>query len=109
MELKQLSKSVTKEVSKRCFSDGVIVKGFYDRNNKLVEVLCNVYMPFNDSEKTFNTYQYIDTIGMLQSVMDKYSAECPVKMVGDFNTHSCHSQSLVMQLGINQRDLISIE
>ena len=62
----------------------MIVIGFYDRDNKLVEVLCNVYMPFYDSGKTSNTHQYIDTIDVLQSMMDKYSAECSVKLVGDF-------------------------
>ena len=74
----------------------VIVIGFYNRNNTLLKVLCNVYMPFFDARRTCNTVRYIDTINVLQSVMDKYSAECLVKMVEDLKkqlpqSESCHA------------------
>ena len=49
-------------------------------------------MSFYDSGNTSNTDQYIDTIDVLHTMMNKYSAECPVKMVGDFNTQLRRSE-----------------
>ena len=67
-----------------CDSDRIIPVGIYDSEDNLLQVVCNVYMPFCASA---NTDLFIQTIDVLQYIIDTYNAKCPVKFYGDFNAN----------------------
>ena len=66
-------------------NDRLLVIGLYTTGGALFHVIVNVYMPFYDRSKCDNTMQYVEVIDELQNVVDKYSAQVAVKIVGDFN------------------------
>ena len=53
--------------------------------NNLIAVICNVYMPFFDPSNHNNTLLSSDIVSRMQWVMDKFSSQCPVFFMGDFN------------------------
>ena len=66
-------------------SDRILVVGLYDRSGSLLQVIVCVYMPFFDGSAD-QTREYIDCIDMLQTIIDKYSPNSKMLLVGDFNT-----------------------
>ena len=66
-------------------NERALITGLYDTSNRLIQVVCNVYMPFYDTGNSHCTEEYLDSLNVLQSVIDKYGAECPVRLLGDFN------------------------
>ena len=61
----------------------IIQAGVHNIKGDLLQVICNVYMPYCDGSK--NIESLVDTIDELQITIDQYSARCPVKLLGDFN------------------------
>ena len=59
--------------------------GMYDKHDRLVQVICSVYLPFFDGLKV-RLAQYIETIDALQSIIDTFASVAPFKILGDFNT-----------------------
>ena len=66
-------------------SDRIVAMGIYDKHDRLVQVICSVYLPFFDGLKT-RLAQYIETIDALQSIIDTFASVAPFKILGDFNT-----------------------
>ena len=66
-------------------SDRIIVIGLHDPSGVLFHVIACVYMPFYDRSNYVNTSQYVEVIDELQNIVDKYSAQVPIKILGDFN------------------------
>jgi len=67
-------------------SDRTITIELFDCNNKIMHIICNVYMPYYDKSKCTQTNDFIDTIDVLQSLIDRYNVSHPIKFVGDFNS-----------------------
>ena len=63
-----------------------LVVGIFDLHNKPVDVICNVYMPYYSTGNADQMEEFVATVDVLQSVLDRYSSLGPVKFVGDFNT-----------------------
>ena len=66
-------------------NDRLIVVGLHDPSGALFHVIICVYMPFYDRSNKGNTSQYVEVIDELQIIVDRYSAQVPVKIMGDFN------------------------
>lgn len=66
-------------------SDRVLAVGLYDTRGKMAQVICNVYLPFYDPGDSYNTEHYVDTVAVMQSVIDNCASECSVKFLGDTN------------------------
>ena len=66
-------------------SDRLLAVGLYDSSGALFLVIVCVYMPFYDRSNHDTTSQYVEVIDELQTIVDKYSAQVPVKIMGDFN------------------------
>jgi len=92
-----------------CLNDRVIAVGVYDQHSRLVQVLCNVYMPFYDGSSD-NTEHFVETIDELQCLVDKYSSTCPIKFFGDFNANVPRNEPLnkkwYQDKGFNKHSLI---
>ena len=67
-----------------CLGDRVLSVALYDQSGRCSQIICSVYMPYYDSSNPGNTESYIETIDILQEVIDKYGGKCPIKIVGDF-------------------------
>jgi len=93
-----------------CLSERVLPVVFKDHHGINVQMICNIYMPYFDSGNINNTTMYIDTIDVLQALADKYSAECPVKYLGDFNcqlpVNAPHSATWYRGVGFNKHSFI---
>ena len=66
--------------------DRLLVVEVKDNNGTLLQVLCNIYMPYFDRSKKEQIAIYVEVIDVLQSILDKYAAIAPVQLLGDFNT-----------------------
>jgi hypothetical protein len=66
-------------------SDRLLVVGLHANDGVLFHVIVCVYMPFYDKSNRDCTSQYLEVIDELQNTIDKYAAQVPVKIVGDFN------------------------
>ena len=60
---------------------GVIVK---DNNGNPIHIMSSVYLPFHPGDAN-QMELFIETIDVLQSVIDKYGHLAPLKIMGDFN------------------------
>ncbi len=54
------------------------------RNNQVLQISLRVYMPFYNGDRK-QTEIYMETVDIIQSVVDRYGALCPVNIMGDFN------------------------
>lgn len=52
--------------------------------NAVLQIVISVYMPFYSGDRN-HTEQYVETLDMLQTVIDTYGAVCPFYIIGDFN------------------------
>lgn len=77
-----------------CDSDRVITCGIFDHSDKMLSVLCHVYMPCYEPGNSLNTDCFIQCVDSMQSFVDTYSARCPVFFLGDFNVQLPASSSL---------------
>lgn len=67
-------------------NDRLVVVGMYDLNGNLFHVIVSVYMPYFDKANSTNTHQYVEVIDELQNVVDTFSCQASIKILGDFNT-----------------------
>ena len=67
-------------------SDRLQVVALKDKSSNTVHVIINVYMPYFHSGDKTQTEEYIQTLDLLQNIIDTYSGICPVKVIGDLNT-----------------------
>ena len=74
-------------------SDRIVAAGMYDKNDRLIQVICSAYLPYFDGDKT-RLAHYVETIDALQSLIDKYAGLAPFKILGDFNTQLPLSKNL---------------
>ena len=66
-------------------SDRIISVGLYDHLGSLIDVIISVYMPFYNSADCTSIQNYVETIDILQSMIDMYASQASIKIVGDFN------------------------
>lgn len=66
-------------------SDRIVVVGVHDCAGTLVDVIVSVYLPFFKSSDLSSVQNYVETIDVLQSILDKYASQASVKILGDFN------------------------
>ena len=61
-------------------SKRLITVGLYDTNDNLLQIICGAYLPFYDGDKT-RLAQYIETIDALQTIIDEYASQSPIKIL----------------------------
>ena len=93
-----------------CESDRLLVLGFYDSCDRLMHVICNVYLPYYDACNLTQTETFVDTLSLLQAIIDKHSSVCPMKILGDFNVqlpkHDPSNKLWYRQRGYTKHSLI---
>lgn len=66
-------------------SNRVIAIALKDLSGKTVQIIICVYMPFYNPANRNCTSEYVEIIDILQGLLDTYSGNTQVKIVGDFN------------------------
>ena len=66
-------------------SDRILCVGIYDNSNNLIHIVVCIYMPYYDASDSDKTCTFVDVLDNLQSLLDKYQAAVPIKILGDFN------------------------
>lgn len=66
-------------------TDRALAVGIFDLSGDLKQVIIGVYMPFFNSSDPKCINSYIATLEALQSLLDKYGATVPIRVLGDFN------------------------
>ena len=64
-------------------------------NSDIVEILLYVYMPFYNGDIS-QTDLYLETTGVLQSIIDEYAAVSPIHIMGDLNVR-LHSKNRLVE------------
>ena len=75
-------------------SERIVSIGLYDNENNLTRVICCVYMPYYNG-KSDQLELYIETLDMLQAIIDQYASIAPIKIIGDLNTKLPTSHKLI--------------
>ena len=65
-------------------SKRVLAIALNNTSGTTVQLIVCVYMPFYNGDKQ-QTLEFIETVDVLQNLLDTYSGIAPVKLVGDFN------------------------
>ena len=60
----------------------------------LIHIICAVYMPFYKSCNQKQIDEFITTVDVFQSIIDKYGMLAPIKICGDFNVQLPHKSVL---------------
>ena len=66
-------------------NDRILCVGVYDKTGTLIQVVCNIYLPFYKPCDQNQYDEYISAIDALQGVIDTYGMLAPIKICGDFN------------------------
>ena len=69
-------------------SDRIVSVGLsclYDHAGSLVNLIISVYLPFYNTADCTSIQKYVETIDILQSMIDIYASQTSIKIVGDFN------------------------
>ena len=69
-----------------CSSDRIVCVGIYDSDDTLIQTVCSVYMPFYKQGDKKQMDDFINTVDIMQSIVDTHGMKAPIKLCGDFNT-----------------------
>ena len=74
-------------------SDRIVSIGIFDLEDNLIQVICSVYMPYYNG-KSDQIDLYVETIDVLQALVDQYASIAPIKILGDLNAQLPTSRKL---------------
>ena len=66
-------------------NDRILAISISNSQGKLLQIIVCAYMPYFDKGKPRQTELFIETLDILQGIIDEHASSCPIRLCGDFN------------------------